>query len=84
MVFPKTTGPFKVGCIDILTKAKSAPKDFYPETLHGTKLGLLIRLFYPCVDKTNKFKQAKWLLEPFQKIYAYRYGKASKASSFFG
>ena len=84
MVFPKTTGPFEVGCMDILTKAKSVPKDFHPETLHATKLGSLIRLFYPCIDKTKKFKRAKWLPEPFQKIYAYRYGKASQASSFFG
>ena len=84
MVFPKTTGPFKVGCIDILTKAKSAPKYFHPETLSDTKLGLLIRLFYPCIDKTNKFKRAKWLPEPFQKLYAYRYGKASQGSSLLG
>ena len=84
MVFPKTTGPFQVGCMDILTKAKSEPKDFQPRTLYDTKLGSLVRLYYPCNGKTNKFKRAKWLPEPFQKMYAYGYAKASQASSFFG
>ena len=71
MLFPKCTGSFEVGCIDILTKAESVPKDFHPYSLHNSKLGSLVRLFYPCVDKKNGFRRVKFIPEPFQKLYAY-------------
>ena len=84
MVFPKATGPFKVGCIDVLTKAESIPKDFHPQTLLDSKLGSFVRLFYPCSKETDQYKQSKWLPEPFQKMYAYGYTKLFPAASVVG
>ena len=84
MVFPKTTGPFEVGCVDLLTKADSIPKNFHPQTLLDSKLGSFVRLFYPCSNKKDQYVQAKWLPEPFQKMYAYGYTKPFPASSVVG
>jgi len=76
MTIPKNTGPFQVGCIDILTKADDIPNDFHPSTLSKLKLGSLVRLFYPCTNKTDLSKnvstnQVKWIPEPHQKLYGY-------------
>ena len=84
MVFLKATGPFKVGCIDLFTKAESIPKDFHPQTLLDSKLGSFVRLFYPCSKETDQYEQSKWLPEPFQKMYAYGYTKPFPAASVVG
>jgi len=59
MTIPKNTGPFQVGCIDILTKADDIPNDFHPSTLSKLKLGSLVRIFYPCTNTLSGYTNAE-------------------------
>ena len=65
MGIPKPTGPFQVGCCDIMTKAKSIPVDVQPTWLCAqyTDLGVFMTLYYPCkmdLDE-KKFEKAPWI-----------------------
>ena len=67
------TGPFKVGCVDLMTKSDIIPDDFDPYELCSANLGSLLRIYYPCVSDacTTKYKFSTWVPEPFQKTYCY-------------
>lgn len=72
MSIPKATGPFQVGCCDIMTKAKNIPKDFEPKWLCAeyTNLGILVDLYYPCkVENKSDLKLAPWIPTQNHKSY---------------
>lgn len=77
MPIPNCTGPYNVGCVDIMTKDKSIPKDFHdPYAVCHAELGSFFRLFYPCANvDVSQYKQATWTPEPNQKLYAYAFMK---------
>lgn len=65
MPLPKCTGPFAVGCFDLMTKPMNIPKDFTPASLcdADTDLGTFARIYYPCKSDEQNLKQSSWLPE---------------------
>jgi len=62
---PKPTGPFPVGCCDVMTKAKSLPVDFQPSWLCAqyTDLGSYMTLYYPAETELDvtQYDRASWI-----------------------
>jgi len=62
--FPKPRGPFDVGCVTVMTKAKSIPVDFQPSWLCAqyTDLGLFFNLYYPSsLDGEKEYEKLSWM-----------------------
>ena len=71
---PKPTGPFNVGCFDLMTQCKSIPKTFDIPSLcsEETDLGSLTQIYYPCDESiANNHRHGSWLPEQNQKWYFY-------------
>ena len=70
MPIPSCTGPFKVGCVDVMTKVRPLPINLDLSTICKTDLGSFARIFYPCDGNTSNYKLAKWMPEPYQSMYS--------------
>ncbi|XP_066913527.1 platelet-activating factor acetylhydrolase-like isoform X2 [Clytia hemisphaerica] len=74
MGLPKPSGPFVVGCADIMTKVVQMPTNLTcPSSVleKGVDFGMFARIYYPTEDESSKhYKEAKILPDEQTSLYA--------------